>query len=876
MNAFRFDLDSGGRHFLLFQADLRKVGLHHSEGSRRSILHDALKRHLRLMVGGGAISFGESDAIELDETAGRIEIRLGDLSLGEVETIAGAPAISQRYLLSPFESRFLADSGQPHVLGDFQRSCGHGLTTDLHVHFAGCVSSRDLLRIGVEAQVRYPVAYLEEVGIHPKTSGEIPLGDLPEEFRQRLADQLSIPLDRRVPFVEMERIYRFRRPITKNLAAFLPLIRQIARDYAAMDAGYVELSLSDIVEAQRLRLVHEHVPAIERETGVTLRFLAALGRRDDLEWDLDLIERITSLGQSRYIAGVDFMGHEVNSTRHFARHIGDLAKWADKARPGFAIRVHAGENPAYPENVRVAMEAVAGCRVQLRIGHGLYGVDDATLAMLRESATIVEFNLNSNLALNNIQSALDAPIVRYLKSGVAVVLGTDGYGIYQTTLELEARAALLSGVRAEDFEAIRQTERRYLKNRRASDERYTADPADYKVPDDLPHRHYVAAVLERKAEAVRLRDAALLQRLGELARPLLDRAAVNALLRGRRCISIAGAWNKSWNVLAAEQQQSIRNELQTLFDDLEKQSTVILTGGTRMGVEGVVAEIALPLGFTVLGTIVKETPPDWLAAGSASHFYVVAERLYDKAAGLYTLVKENDGLCLFVGGGSIVNDEIQTAVNLRLPYLLMDGVSGASVEHARQRPGNAFRRAEDVLAFLQRPQSWGGSNQPYWHRGANPTVDIVVRRRAPGRGTLQVLLILRDADAPTEGGKWALPGGFQHTTAPRGSDWRRDVESAEQACVRELREETGLDLGEMIERLIFVGSYEGNGRDPRDTPEAWSRAEVFAIDLPDALAEAALCGADDACDARWFDLEKLPELAFDHGRILRDGVGKLG
>src|SRR5262249_31336581 len=96
---------------------------------------------------------------------------------------------------------------------------------------------------------------------------------------------------------------------------------------------------------------------------------------------------------------------------------------------------------------------------------GLYGVDDATLKLLRASGTIVEFNLNSNLALNNIQSAMDAPIARYLKQGVPVVLGTDGYGIYQTTMEFEARAALLCGVQPGDFEQIRATESRYLAHR---------------------------------------------------------------------------------------------------------------------------------------------------------------------------------------------------------------------------------------------------------------------------------------------------------------------------------------------------------------------------------------------------------------------------
>jgi len=130
---------------------------------------------------------------------------------------------------------------------------------------------------------------------------------------------------------------------------------------------------------------------------------------------------------------------------------------------------------------------------------------------------------------------------------------------------------------------------------------------------------------------------------------------------------------------------------------------VVVTG---IGVEGIVQELALPRGLAILGTIVNQTPPAWLDAAAVTHFYIVGQRLYDKAAGLYTLIKENDGLCLFIGGGSIVNDEIQTAVNLRLRYLLMDGISGASAQHARQRPAPpvtpaARPRETNILAAHQ-------------------------------------------------------------------------------------------------------------------------------------------------------------------------------
>ncbi len=240
------------------------------------------------------------------------------------------------------------------------------------------------------------------------------------------------------------------------------------------------------------------------------------------------------------------------------------------------------------------------------------------------------------------------------------------------------------------------------------------------------------------------------------------------------------------------------------------------------------------------------------------------------------MVKELNGLCLFIGGGAIVNDEIQTAINLRLRYLLMDGPEGAAAHHARQQPQNAFRTAEQILARMKQSRPWGGANDPYWHLGANPTVDMVLTRQCPGSGGRQVLLIRRDADAATEGGKWALPGGFQHTTAPRGTPWRRDVESAAQACIRELREETGLDISALAAQLRHLGNYEGNGRDPRDTPQAWSRSEVFAMHLPDELAASPLCGGDDASDARWFDVAAMPQgLAFDHATILADGLARL-
>ncbi len=855
----RLVLDSGWLHAL--ELNGRAVRLVHEAGDRRSRLHDALKKFLHFEADAARLTLDENDQATLPEGTRALRIFLGENSpIAQVVFAPGPMPVGPTYVLSPFETRYLADNGHPHPTARHAVTLEVSPVTDLHCHFAGAPRAADLLRLGASLDLGYPAALLREAGI--QADADVRLGSLDAGLLERLRAQLQLSLDRQATFVEMERVYRLRAPLTKPTAMFVPLLHQLAADFQAAGVRYAELSLGDIHLADRLRAAEEALPQIEASTGVRMRFLLALSRHNDWEWDQDLLDRVEALQQSRALVGVDFMGHETNSTHAFGRQ---LERLAERSRPGFVVRVHAGENPAHPENVRAALEHVGQSRVCLRIGHGLFGVDDATVDALAERGAFVEFNLNSNFALNNIQTSGEAPLRRYLSRGVPCVLATDGAGLYQTALPFEVRAARLCGLTDGELKQILEAEVAYLQLRDDSD---AGLPEKFGVPQDALPRHFTAAVSAANRAARAKRDAALRSAIG----PALVEDPAKAL-EGRRVVSFAGAWMHAWDRLPETDRARILALLDALLPQLPKDRVTLVTGGTRFGVEGEVLRRAVKLGLPVLATLVNESPAQGLAEG-LTQVCLVGESLHDKAAGLYQLMQAHDGLCLFLGGGNVVSDEIQTATNLRLRYLLLADVAGASGLHAQQQPHRAFRTAAEVLARLDDTAFFRAAYAPFWHLGRNPTVDaVVLRQRERGR---EVLLIRRDADAPAEPGQWALPGGFVPTDAARGTLWRAGRETQKQTVLREVKEETGLDLRRMQGALLVMGTFEGGGRDVRDTPTAWSCTTLFAVVADEPTASQPIAGGDDASQARWWPLEALPSrLAFDHASLIKVAIGKL-
>lgn len=115
---------------------------------------------------------------------------------------------------------------------------------------------------------------------------------------------------------------------------------------------------------------------------------------------------------------------------------------------------------------------------------------------------------------------------------------------------------------------------------------------------------------------------------------------------------------------------------------------------------------------------------------------------------------------------------------------------------------------------------------------------------------LKVLLIQR-GNEPYKG-CWAFPGGFLNMD-----------ETADEGALRELKEETGLESTHITQFHTFTDP----NRDPRE--RNISIAYYALVRLQEVK------GDDDAAEAKWFSIDEIPPLAFDHGLIFSMALNEL-
>ena len=131
-------------------------------------------------------------------------------------------------------------------------------------------------------------------------------------------------------------------------------------------------------------------------------------------------------------------------------------------------------------------------------------------------------------------------------------------------------------------------------------------------------------------------------------------------------------------------------------------------------------------------------------------------------------------------------------------------------------------------------------------------VDAIVFGYSKNEG-VSVLLIKRKYPPFKDG--WAIPGGFI-----------LEEESLEEAVKRELLEETGIKVN-YLEQLYTFGAPK---RDPR---QRIISIAYFALVKSSMFQQ--LKASTDAAEAQWFNINKLPALAFDHKEILQTAIERI-
>ena len=341
----------------------------------------------------------------------------------------------------------------------------------------------------------------------------------------RIRASLSILKDGQAVFSNLEKVYLYRYVFTKGQTAEDPVDltsyptvpdREIAEALMQMQAdrknpnyadfsllqdkllwiargcqkrgiSYMEISDTGLVKpdsaAALLGQIHASMPPISRETGVVLRFLASFRRipltivRDQVEPQRvvqDQVRTLRAIACDPYVAGSDIIGEEINDIRDLQPLIRELVSIAG-AHPGFVIRIHAGENDSLRNNVAESIRCVKSSLTPgqpmppMRIGHGLYTANlrsrrgKQLIEDLRETGAVLEFQLTSNVRLNNLSVLEHHPLKQYLSYGISCVQGTDGGAIYGTdSIDEQLALERMLDLTYDDMLAMRKAEDRVL------------------------------------------------------------------------------------------------------------------------------------------------------------------------------------------------------------------------------------------------------------------------------------------------------------------------------------------------------------------------------------------------------------------------------
>ena len=543
---------------------------------------------------------------------------------GTIEQRASVPSISKT-LMSQTKDYHL--SFFKTVVKTFiPASCK--FTSDLHTHMNANLPSDVYIALAIYHQLVCPKDFIAKTRLKlnakQKEQEEISFARLFADNKEdalenihRIRIALAVRKDGQAVFTDLEEVYKRRYVFTKGTTAkqttectaipeetiqsilqkikedhsttykynslYQDLLLWIARIYASHGISYVEISDTAFCKAEsalhHLLEIHEIMPVVTKETGVTIRFLAGI-RRIALNGEEDREETLSkgltvlkTIAEDPYIAGSDILGEEVNDIRELKPVIKELVQ-ITKDIPSFVIRIHAGENDCLRDNVANR--------------HGLYTANLSTkkgrklIELLHISKAILEFQITSNVRLNNLSSLSHHPLKQYLENDVACVQGTDGGALYGTdSIDEQLALQRLLDLDEEDLCKMKQTETKVIsegmramqKKMKDVTEKRKGKPVDVYYKEKLAEQTPVEMHLSRCA-MVQVKDV-----LRENRTCMQERMPV---------IIAGGSFNNDQHVTRMHKEE--KAWLDRLIDGLEGENVCFVVGHTMKGYEKYVVE----------------------------------------------------------------------------------------------------------------------------------------------------------------------------------------------------------------------------------------------------------------------------------------------
>lgn len=401
----------------------------------------------------------------------------------------------------------------------------------------------------------------------------------------------------------------------------------IAREYQKQGIKYIEIANSTLSKKgemgiMHLAQMHEVMPKIEEETGVSIRYLAAASRTLFTEEQLkECPAIIKALAKSPYVVGMDLIGEEINNVTDFSDIIEEIVRYAVYEDKGFTIRLHAGETDSFKDNIEKALDCMKICVPNgekaplFRLGHGLYVPDlnskegKRIINKMKDLNTVLEFQLSSNVRLNNLTNLKNHPIKSYLDAGVKCVQGTDGCGFYGIdTIDEQIALKNLLDVTELDFEKMRKVEEEIIEQRKIYFKEKSQDFETF-----LNGRDIATALFEEEQKNLADIDLETTSSREEnnLNSYKIFEDKIVSLPQDKTPIVIAGgSFNSKGRITIPK--ESTKKALKKLLKEVDNKSTYILIGHKMQGYERAVLDISKELNkkFNVTAVVPKYVSED--------------------------------------------------------------------------------------------------------------------------------------------------------------------------------------------------------------------------------------------------------------------------